>query len=53
LPIRRKYTTRNGKKIGYYQFGSKGRKYYYTPGNPASRKRAYRKARKQAAAIHS
>jgi hypothetical protein len=35
----------------YYQWGSRGKKYYYVAGNAASRERARMKAMKQARAI--
>jgi len=37
----------------YYQWGSSGKKYYYTPGDSVSRRKAYEKARRQAIAIYA
>lgn len=44
MKIRRAYTTIDGVRYGYYQYGEKGKKYYYTPGNEESRERAKEKA---------
>ncbi len=35
----------------YYQYGSKGAKYYYKPNDPASRAKALKKAKLQERAI--
>ncbi len=43
MPIHR---GRSGDKC-YYQWGNHGAKYMYTPGNAASRDRAYAKAERQ------
>lgn len=43
MPIHR---GRSGNKC-YYQWGNHGAKYMYTPGNTASRTRAYNKALRQ------
>jgi len=53
MPIKQGYTTRNGERRGYYQWGDSGKKYLYTPGNERSRKRAKRKARKQQKAAYA
>lgn len=53
MPIRRGYERHRGKRMGYYQWGESGTKYHYTPGNERSRRRAKRKAEKQAAAAHA
>jgi len=47
MPINQGYEYRDGKKWGYYQWGSSGKRYYYTPGNDASRRAAKSKARQQ------
>lgn len=47
MPINQGYTTVNGKRMGYYQWGSEGKKYYYTPGDESERERAYQKALNQ------
>jgi len=52
MPIKQGYTTKNGKRMGYYQWGD-GKKYYYTPGNDASRRAAKSKARKQQQAAYA
>lgn len=46
MPIRQGYEMRDGKRWGYYQWGS-GTRYYYTPGNERARKTAKTKARNQ------
>ena len=53
MPVRLYYTTKNGKKVGYYKWGNSGKKYFFTPGNKASRKKAREKAREQEKAIHA
>lgn len=52
MPVFRKYSTQNNKKVGYFQFGSH-KKYYYTIGNKTSRQNAYDKAKKQQAAAYA
>jgi hypothetical protein len=47
MPLRR--TTVNGKPA--FQYGERGKKYVYTAGDPESRKRAKKRAIKQAMAI--
>ena len=37
----------------YWQWGNHGAKYHFTPGNDTSRKAAYHKAARQAAAAHA
>lgn len=49
MPVRK--TTHNGKPA--YQWGKSGKKYTYTPGNEASRKRAKAKAEKQGQAAYA
>lgn len=39
------------KNGSYYQWGSRGKKYYYTPGNKTSREKAKKLAIRQAVAI--
>lgn len=51
MPAKRGYTTKGGDRVGYYQWGNSGKKYYYTPGSERSRKRAKTKAQKQGQAI--
>jgi hypothetical protein len=46
MPIQQGYTTKDGERRGYYQWGD-GTKYYYTPGDPSSRTRAKNKAKEQ------
>lgn len=45
----------NGKdtKGSFYQWGGKGKKYYYTSGNKSSRDRAKKMAGKQGAAAYA
>jgi hypothetical protein len=47
MPV--KATTKNGKPG--YKYGASGKVYTYTPGDPASRERAKKKAAKQGRAI--
>lgn len=49
MPVRR--TTSNGKPA--YQWGKHGKKYTYTPGDGASRKRAKAKAERQGRAARA
>lgn len=49
MPIRRKTDSRGT----YYQWGNRGAHYYYTPGNKASRDRAYNRAARQAGAAYA
>ena len=49
MPVRR--TTKKGKPA--FQFGKRGFKYTYTPGNKASRNRAKNLAKRQGRAIKS
>ncbi len=53
MPIHQGYTTKDGKRRGYFQWGSSGKKYYYTPGSEASREKARKKAEQQAQAAHA
>lgn len=53
MPVRQGYTTRDGVRVGYYQFGQSGRKYLYEPGNERSRKAAKAKAREQQKAAYA
>jgi len=53
MPVQQGYTTRNGERKGYFQWGNSGKKYLYTPGNKASRERAKSMAKKQGAAAHA
>lgn len=47
MPISHGYTTKNGRRKGYYQFDSK-KKFYYEPGSKDEREEAKRKAHEQA-----
>ena len=47
MPVESGSTTKNGKPVGYYRWGKKGKKYYYTPGNKRSRDAARARAAKQ------
>lgn len=51
MPLQQGYTTKDGKRMGYYRWGDNGKKYYYTPGNDDSRRAARSRARKQGRAI--
>jgi len=53
MPITRGYEQHRGERMGYYQWGDAGTKYYYTPGNETARERAKTKAEKQQAAAHA
>lgn len=53
MPCRRGTTTRNGKRVGYYQWGESGKRYTYELGNEQARKRALRRCREQARAIRA
>lgn len=53
MPIEQGYEQHDGKRMGYYQWGDEGTKYYYTPGNETARKQARAKAEKQRAAAHA
>jgi len=52
MPIHQGTTTKNGKRCGYYQWGNQKR-YLYILNNKSSRKRARKKAVKQAQAIYA
>ena len=52
MPIHQGYEQYEGKRMGYYVWGDQ-KKYYYTPGDEESRKRAYANAREQANAIYA
>lgn len=45
------YEVRDGKRWGYYQAGSKGKRYYYTPNNEQARKTAKTRAERQQRAM--
>jgi hypothetical protein len=47
MPVRRGTTTKDGKRVGYYQWDQSGKKYTYQIGNGQSRERAKAKAAKQ------
>lgn len=51
MPCRRGTTTRNGKRVGFYQWGTSGKKYTYELGNERSRQQALRRCREQGRAI--
>lgn len=53
MPIRQGYEQHRGQRMGYYQWGDSGKKYYYTPGNEIGRKRARTKARQQQEAAYA
>jgi len=53
MPVHRGTTTKNGKKVGYYQWGTQGKRYHYTLGSESSRKRARAKAQKQGRAARA
>ena len=53
MPIRRGYEQHRGKRMGYYQWGDEGTKYYYTPGNETARKRARARAEQQREAAYA
>lgn len=53
MPIQQGYEQFRGERMGYYQWGSSGTKYHYTPGNERARKRAKRKAENQRAAAYA
>lgn len=53
MPIHQGYEWRDGKRWGYYQWGSHGKRYYYTPGNERARKAARTKAEQQAMAAYA
>ena len=53
MPIQQGYEQRNGKRMGYYQWGESGKRYYYTPGNELGRKRARERAERQRAAAYA
>jgi len=53
MPIKQGYEQHEGERMGYYQWGDSGTKYYYTPGNETARKRAKTKAEKQRDAAHA
>ncbi len=52
MPINQGYEKHNGKRMGYYQWGSQ-KKYYYTPGNERGRKIAKARAENQRRAAYS
>ena len=47
MPVRRKVDSRGP----YFQWGTKGHKYYYNSGSVKDRNKAYRKAERQGKAI--
>ncbi len=47
MPVRKKRDSHGS----YYQWGKKGKKYYYKPKDEKSKQRAYRKASRQGMAI--
>lgn len=53
MPIRQGYEQHRGRRMGYYQWGASGKKYYYTPGNEQSRKRARTRAERQRRAVYA
>jgi hypothetical protein len=53
MPVRQGYTTRDGERVGYYQWGEAGKKYTYTPGDEEARDEAREKARAQQRAAYA
>lgn len=53
MPIYQGYTTKNGERKGYYQFGQEGERFLYSPGNEQSRKAAKTKAENQRQAAYA
>lgn len=53
MPIKQGYEYKDGEKKGWYRWGDSGKKYYYTPGNESSRKRAKNKAEEQQEAAYA
>jgi len=51
MVIEQGYTTRDGIRMGFYQW-DKGKKYTYEPGDDKSRQAAYEKALKQQRAAY-
>lgn len=51
MPINSGYEIIDGDQKGFYRYGKKGKKYYYTPGDDEGREKAYNKALKQMKAI--
>jgi hypothetical protein len=47
MPLHQGYEQKDGERKGYYQWGTSGTKYYYTPGHAPSRSRAKNNAREQ------
>lgn len=53
MPIKQGYGQHNGRRMGYYKWGNSGKKYWYTPGNETTRKRAKTKAEQQREAAYA
>lgn len=53
MPIIQGYTTKNGERKGYYQWGESGKRYYYSPGDKSSRTRAKNNAKEQQRAAYA
>lgn len=53
MPIMQGYTSEDGERVGYYQYGDGGKKYHYTVGDAESRADALEKAKEQAQAIEA
>jgi len=53
MPVQHGTTTVNGKQVGFYRWGNSGKKYTYTLGDEAGRKRAKERATRQGRAIHA
>lgn len=53
MPLEQGYTTRNGQRVGWFRWGSGGKKYYYEPGNEHSRASAKGLAKRQGRAIEA
>lgn len=52
MPIHQGYTTRDGKRYGYYAWGNR-KKYLYLPGNEKQREKAKNQAIEQMKAIYA
>lgn len=46
MPLKQGYTTRNGDRKGYFQWGKNGKKHTYEPGNDDARRAAKSRARR-------
>lgn len=53
MPVQHGYTTREGRKVGFYKWGDSGHMYVYQIGDEEERKRAKRMAERQGRAAHA